>query len=53
MKRFRHLAVYYRDAKKVMRKIPDVYLFIDGNNLVKVYTLSPISGQQIILEEQK
>ena len=48
--RFRHVSVYYRDSNKVMRKIPNLVLFIDNGVLVKVYTLADGKKQEIELE---
>jgi len=41
-KRFRHVAVYYRDADRVWRRIPGVTLFIDNGVLVDMYTQNDV-----------
>ena len=64
MKRFRNVSVYYRNSDGIMKKIPNVRLFltkekyISGkgykkvDNLVKVYTLPPLQvPQELILED--
>jgi len=48
MKRFRHVGLYYRDRDGVFRRIPHLVLFIDGDDLVKVYTNKP--GKSVLLE---
>jgi len=49
--RFRHVSTYYRDTSGVMRKIPELKLFIDDKVLVKVYTLKPgMEKKEIQLE---
>ena len=52
--RFRNVSIYYRNSDGIMKKIPNIKLFLDtkGNHLVKVYTLSPGKvPQEIILED--
>jgi hypothetical protein len=61
MKRFRNVSIYYRNSDGIMKKIPNVKLFLDkgfggrgvkGEKLVKVYTLPPGKvPQEIILED--
>ncbi len=55
MKRFRNVSVYYRNSDGIMKKIPNVKVFIDTKNkdtLVKMYTLPPLQvPQELILED--
>ena len=64
MKRFRNVSVYYRNSDGIMKKIPNVRLYLTkekyisgkgykkGDNLVKVYTLPPLQvPQELILED--
>ena len=50
--RFRNVSIYYRNSDGIMKKIPNIKLFLDskGENLVKVYTLPPVKPQEINLE---
>ena len=45
---FRHVAIYYRDENKVMRRIPDTVLFISQGKLVSI--TQGYLGQRIKLD---
>jgi len=49
MKRFRNVSIYYRNSDGIMKKIPNVKVFIDTKNKdlpVKMYTLPPLQVPQ-------
>jgi len=50
--RFRNVSIYYRNSDGIMKKIPNIKLFLDskGEKLVKVYTLPPVKAQEINME---
>ena len=50
MKPVRALSVYFRDTDGVMRKISNVKVIVVDGAATKVYTLPPVTEQELILK---
>ena len=46
----RSLTVYYRDEDGIMRAIPKVKVIVIDNRPEKVYTLTPLQEQELLLK---